>query len=422
VTINRADEVIRTDLWADMFIILLNTLAVAIAAISAVPVLVFAVQVLAGSWAPSNRSRPNPKAESGSKRLSIVAALVPAHNESAGLRPTLLALKKELQPQDRLIVIADNCADDTAEQAHSLGAEVLVRVDTALRGKGYALDHGWQHLRNSDKLPDYILIVDADCVTHPGAVAALVRMADGGSRPVQARYLCTNGAAPSIKLKVSEFAWLVKNWIRPLGYFRLGLPCQLAGSGMLFPRACLESHTLASGHLVEDLQLGLALAVDDMAPLYCENALVTSYFPTDVSALQSQRKRWEHGHLAMIGQTLPGLVRQWFSRPRSSVAALALDLAVPPLTLLLFTQTVVLLFSGIVYLLNGSSLPFFVSGISIILLTSSILLAWRCHGRSILGIKDIAGGIIYMIGKLPIYAQYVFARQTEWVRTKRDDR
>ncbi|UUZ49852.1 hypothetical protein LP420_06825 [Massilia sp. B-10] len=41
---------------------------------------------------------------------------------------------------DRLLVVADNCSDDTANQARSLGADVLERTDLVRRGKGYALD------------------------------------------------------------------------------------------------------------------------------------------------------------------------------------------------------------------------------------------------------------------------------------------
>ena len=55
--------------------------------------------------------------------------VVPAHNESLGLVPTLQDIKAQLGAGDRLIVVADNCTDDTAEVAVASGAEVIVRND-----------------------------------------------------------------------------------------------------------------------------------------------------------------------------------------------------------------------------------------------------------------------------------------------------
>src|SRR5579863_7161384 len=58
-----------------------------------------------------------------------VAVLVPAHNESVGVLPTLANLQDQLCPHDRLLVVADNCSDDTAAVARAAGAEVIERND-----------------------------------------------------------------------------------------------------------------------------------------------------------------------------------------------------------------------------------------------------------------------------------------------------
>ncbi len=47
----------------------------------------------------------------------VVTVLVPAHNESAGITETLLSLNNQTQRPDRVIVVADNCTDDTEELA-----------------------------------------------------------------------------------------------------------------------------------------------------------------------------------------------------------------------------------------------------------------------------------------------------------------
>src|ERR1700730_8153144 len=113
-----------------------------IAALLAIPVAVFCLEIVAAitlpQWQRSVRPNYHPRRR--------VAVLVPAHNESAGLLPTLADIHGQLHPPDRLLVVADNCADDTAAVARAGGAEVVERHDLTKLGKGYALDWGLRHL------------------------------------------------------------------------------------------------------------------------------------------------------------------------------------------------------------------------------------------------------------------------------------
>src|SRR5262245_49258519 len=69
-----------------------------------------------------------------------VTVLVPAHDESRGILATIEGIKAQLVAGDRIIVVADNCTDDTAAVAAAAGAEVIERHDRTSVGKGYALD------------------------------------------------------------------------------------------------------------------------------------------------------------------------------------------------------------------------------------------------------------------------------------------
>ena len=94
----------------------------------------------------------------------------------------------------------------------------------------------------------------------------------------------------TINYQMAEFAWRVKNWVRPLGLSALGLPCQLMGTGMAFPWAVIRSAKLASGQIVEDLNLGLDLAMAGSPPIFCPSAQVTSRFPISAAAAERQRQ------------------------------------------------------------------------------------------------------------------------------------
>src|SRR3954453_21104955 len=65
--------------------------------------------------------------------------VVPAHNESAGIAATVRSLLGVDYPAQLfdVLVVADNCQDDTAAQARASGATVLERQDPEHRGKGY---------------------------------------------------------------------------------------------------------------------------------------------------------------------------------------------------------------------------------------------------------------------------------------------
>ena len=80
--------------------------------------------------------------------LPKLVIVIPAHNEAEGITACLVNLQAGLHKTSAcdLVVIADNCQDDTADRAIKAGARVLVRQDEVKRGKGYALDHAFQIL------------------------------------------------------------------------------------------------------------------------------------------------------------------------------------------------------------------------------------------------------------------------------------
>src|ERR1700733_695431 len=116
-----------------------------------------------------------------------VAVIVPAHNESVGISPTIEDIKRQLSPGDRLLVIADNCSDDTAAVAAAAGAEVIARDDLEKIGKGYALGFGVSHL--SIDPPDFAVFIDADCRLQSDAIGRLREICSELQRPVQACFL-----------------------------------------------------------------------------------------------------------------------------------------------------------------------------------------------------------------------------------------
>ncbi len=342
------------------------------------------------------------------------AILIPAHDEETGLGTTLAALADQLGPKDRLLVVADNCSDRTAEVARQGGAEVVERVDPDRRGKGFALDRGVRALEADP--PDVVVIIDADCLARPGAIENLAAAAWQTGRPVQAVYLLRCPPEAGVLGQLSAFAFLFKNQVRPLGLTRLGLPCLLTGAGMAFPWAVLQQAQLASDNIVEDMQLGLDLACRGRPPTFCAQAQVDSILPVGREAASRQRTRWEHGHLRTLLTQTPRLVLAGLARGRLDLLGLALELSVPPLSLLgLLYGAAWLLWWAWPSLLAGMVLAG--GGLAA---GGAIFAAWARFGRNCLPFPSLLAAPFYVLGKVPRFLAFLIRPQRLWIRTARD--
>jgi cellulose synthase/poly-beta-1,6-N-acetylglucosamine synthase-like glycosyltransferase len=375
-------------------------------------VLVLLAQVLAG-W----RARA-PAPHAAGLRVPAYTVLMPAHDEAGTIGPVIAAVRQQLPEGARLLVVADNCRDTTAGEARAAGAEVVERHDPVLRGKGHALAFGMAHLRGA--APELVIVLDADCIPAEGALDRIAAAALAAQRPVQALYLMTAPAGSSLRVRMAAFAWALRNQVRPLGMHRLGLPCQLMGSGMAFPWSCVSDVDFASGHITEDLQLGLKLAASGRAPRFCPDALVESWFPVEAAALDSQRTRWEHGHLSMILSALPMLLQRIGRRGGGAALALGADLCIPPLALLALLVAASCVVGG--SLAVAAPQGWIVAAIAAVAaagFATAIVLAWWSVGRRWVQWRELVSAPAYVLRKLPVYAAFLLRRQKEWVRTSR---
>lgn len=384
-----------------------------LAGILAIPVFIFCVEILAAisvPWpevpAPKNGFRPR------------IAVLVPAHNEGSGLRETLGDVQAQLRPTDRILVVADNCSDDTATVAKSAGAEVTERHDPAKMGKGYALHWGLKYL--SVDPPEIVIMLDADCRMANHSLDWLAAASAATRRPAQALNLMSAPPASPINFQVAEFAFRVKNLARPLGLRALNLPCQLMGTGMAFPWEQIQSADLASAEAVEDLKLGLDLARAGHPPLFCPSAAVSSQFPLSARGAKSQRERWEQGHLGMIARIAPRLFCESLAQGNLRLLALTLDAAVPPLTMLGVLVSLMLFVSGLGILLGLSPVALLISVSSWVALCVAAFLSWLKFGRDILPPRSVISLATYAVGKFPLYYRILSRRGgSGWTKTDR---
>ena len=385
--------------------------AIAVAIPSLVLLIECAAAMFAGRETPSEDRQDRPR----------IVVLMPAHNEADVIAVTISSILAQLAEKDRLLVVADNCEDETATVARVAGAEVIERVDPERRGKGYALAFGIDHLTADP--PEVVVLVDADTHVEDGAIANLAREAKSSGRPVQGCYLFDPSQLqkPSAGEMISQLALIVKNLVRPAGLARLGLPCPLTGSGIAIPWTAIRSVSLDGPNIVEDMQLGIDLAVAGYPPRFCRAARVTGRLPVRRSAAASQRRRWEHGHIHTLLKQTPRLLGEAFKQRRLDLLAMALDLAVPPLSLLCLAWAGATALAVLAGAAGASWAPAVVMGVTAVMLAGSVLLAWARYARKSVPLRMVLAVPFYVMWKIPLYLAFAVKRQRAWVRTERDE-
>lgn len=393
--------------------VLTNALFIVLVLVPGIPMAVFSLECIAAVVFGSFR-----QTVLGAAERPRVAILIPAHNEALGIGATLTDLIPQLETGDRLIVVADNCDDETATVARSQGATVLERFNADQRGKGYALAYGLESLDQDP--PDVVVVVDADCAVAAGAIKQSATLAHQKGRPVQSKYLMEQPDHPSPKDAISALAFLVKNWVRPAGLNVIGMPCPLTGTGMAFPWTVIRHAPIASGNIVEDMQLGLDLTINGTPPVFCAEANVLGRLPDRASAATSQRTRWEHGHMKTLLSQGPRLFKEAIAQRRFDVLVAALDLCVPPLSLLvalwLGVMTLLIILAG----LTGQWLPAIVLGVIGLVMGLAILMSWYRFGRHQIPGKALLTAPLYILWKIPLYIAFIVKPESQWVRTQRD--
>lgn len=345
-----------------------------------------------------------------------VVVVIPAHNEAKSIAPTLRNATSQLRDMDRLLVVADNCADETARIARENGAEVIERHDPEHRGKGYALQFALDHLR--DAPPDIVVFTDADCLFAPEALQRVSGVAARHDRPAQALYLmkAPDGAGP--RLRVAEFAWSFINNARMRGLARLFDVTRFTGAGFAAPWRVVGGIDLASGEIVEDLALTMTLIRKGAAPIFAPDALVTSEFPMDDEALTRQSARWSIGSMTYAARQGFSALFEGLAKGRFAQIGAAIDLMIPPLTIFAALLIAITALSLLAWLAWGVSGAFQLSAWSLFLTGATIVGAWFRFGREALPPSALGGVMAFLLSKASVFGRKGRESAQTWTPTR----
>ena len=362
-------------------------------------------------------ARPQaPTAGAPHLRFTVV---VPAHNESAGIGQTVRSLLALDYPAAlrRVLVVADNCADDTAVQARAAGAEVLERTDTQRRGKGYALETAFAQLL-AEGTTDAVAVIDADTVVSPNLLQAFAARLEAGARVAQAHYGVQNPEA-SWRTRLMRIALAMFHQVRSIARERLGVSAGLRGNGMCFSLAVLREVPHDAYSLVEDLEYGVKLGRAGHRVVYVHEADVLGEMVSGEQASRSQRTRWEQGRAQMRALYGWPLVREGLRRRSALLIDLALDVLVPPLSQLVAALVLLTAVAWGLVALSGVGVWAAAAGaLGLFSVGLYVLAGWAHSGTGARGLVDLALAPVYVAWKFRL--KLTGKKQAEWVRTTRE--
>lgn len=378
------------------------------------PTLLFCLVLVLGVRAAS-QERSNEETTIHSRAaVDNYLVIIPAKDEEVVIEETLSILKKQMGASGSVVVVADNCSDATAQIVRSLGFHAIERNSETEVGKGFAIQYALDTIDLSEI--STVVVLDADSsFTHSG-LRILVNKSQQSGQVVQASYIMRARENSKAEASLSEFFWYLKNHLRPLGLSVLRSSCQLYGSGMAFPTALLSQFSFATSSIVEDREMTHKLLINGYSIIFEPTSSVVSYFPTSENSMETQRERWETGHLSSIARNFVALKTLLnVLRFRENILT-TVDSMFPPTIFWLITLFICGVFSLIIgwYLILSSYL--------ILIATIFLTIAYCMSQTNIMQLDITALITIFRLlpKRLALYRKTFGKPETKWVKTKRD--
>jgi cellulose synthase/poly-beta-1,6-N-acetylglucosamine synthase-like glycosyltransferase len=295
-----------------------------------------------------------------------LTTLLPAHDESLTIAASLASLSGQTRPPDRVVVVADNCTDDTAEIARGLGAEVFTTVGNTEKKAG-ALNQALAQMFDQFDDRDVAMIMDADSVVAPEFLATAMGRLESDPDLIAVGGVFTGEPGGGLvgQFQRNEYS----RYRRYIGR-RRGKVFVLTGTASLFRAYALKAVADSRGELIpgnpgrvydtlamtEDNEMTLALkslGAKMVSPMQC---LVTTEVMPNWRALWRQRMRWQRGALENIGAygLTRATLRYWLQQIGIGYGTVALQayLLLMTITLLAADEFVILwfwLFIGVIF-------------------------------------------------------------------------
>ncbi len=286
------------------------------------------------------------------KAFHKFGVIIAARNERTVIRNLIDSIHAQNYPKDALdvIVIADNCTDDTAEICRDAGATVYERSNQEEVGKGYALDFLFKTMMENGTFDNYegYCVLDADNLLDENFIAEMNKMFDKGYRILtsyrNSKNYDDNWISAGYALWFMREARYLNN-----PRMRLGSSCAISGTGFLVHRDIIAKNGGWKHHLLtEDIEFTIDSVIHGEKIGYCEYAVLYDEQPTTMKQSWDQRLRWSKGFYQVIAGYGSVLWKSIFTSKKKALPCFDMFMTVAPAYLVtLFTILVNAVLYGI---------------------------------------------------------------------------
>ncbi len=273
------------------------------------------------------------------KKLHKFAFIIAARNEQAVIGNLINSIKQQNYPAELIdvIVVADNCTDDTAQIAREHGAICYERFNNMLVGKGYALDYCFNKI--VEQFGDYTaydgyFIFDADNVIDKNYVKEMNKVFDRGYNVItsyrNSKNYDTNWITSGYSLWFIREAKYLNN-----PRMMLKTSCAVSGTGFLVNSSIIKKNNGWKFNLLtEDIQFSVVNILEGEKIGYCENAMFYDEQPTTFKQSWNQRMRWSKGFYQVMFRYGRELIAMMFKKREMFVSCYDMFMTLAPATLL----------------------------------------------------------------------------------------
>ncbi|OQO72582.1 hypothetical protein BH746_11820 [Enterococcus faecalis] len=236
--------------------------------------------------------------------------VVPAHNEEAVIKDTIQSLIKQNYKPDLfdIVVIADNCTDNTINNVIKFYPQALIFKNTSKedepRGKPYAIAEYID--TNHWKKYDYISFIDADNVVDSNYLKEMnsQSIAHPEMSVIQG-YLGMKNVRTSITASGYAAVYFITNRAVQAANYLLGWNAAIGGTGFILSTKYLAEHGWNPRSYTEDFELQVELSIEGEKSGWNHFAIIHDEKPDSLIASHHQRTRWAQGHWFVAFSTTP---------------------------------------------------------------------------------------------------------------------
>ncbi len=228
-----------------------------------------------------------------------IVYLILACNEESVIQKTIQSVQISLQTSDSLIVVADNCDDQTAKIAEDAGVKVLLRENRDAPGKSAVLVWLVEQHKKLLLTYDYMVILDADSILSKDFSSILKKNITKTDCVLQCQLIPSEFEASPISTLIA-LSELIEQTVFQRLRSLLGLSVRLRGTGMVFKPGTLIQFVPRLQTNVEDIALSLLLVEGKIHIRSLTSPVIYDPKPADQNAATRQRARWFRGQWSSL--------------------------------------------------------------------------------------------------------------------------